>query len=384
MSMPELPEPSSRHPRPELYDPDLPAWTGFYNPDVVLLPADAGPDAVEAVNSFIDTDSAYSGRLAEPVGTVAGSSIVRVDGMDARVLRDSVRISAQGGNRLPDVRLLHRYRRGTAFYLMMDRWGHVYSMETFQLSPEYLPHRPPWVQPLVARRPVIALLDSGVKPHPWLPPSYPPGSPEAPSGFVIEDWQSASLPAPDLSDPYVKVASGHATFIAGLIRLAAPDAQILSMRVMGGNGAVDENNVVEALTTLKRYVVEEHRQVDVVCMAFGRPRSDGDDNQLLDKIKGLLADLSAAGVRLAASAGNDGNTELVYPAAFGHEAGVESVGALDAAGKRAEFSNYGDSVHHWRLGAGVISIVPDDDFAQWSGTSFSVASYAGDAARAAV
>lgn len=375
MSMPELPEPSSRQPESELYDPDLTAWTAYYNPDAVLLAADAGPDAVEAVNYFIDTDSAYSGRLAEPLGQVAGSSIVPVTGTDARVLRDAVRTGVRGGKRLPDVRLVHRFRRGTAFHLMMDRWGHVHSMETFQVAPDDLPAKPPFVEPLVGRRPVIALLDSGVQSHPWLPAS----------GFVTEQWQpEPPIAAADLSNPHVKVAAGHATFIAGLIRLAAPDAQVLSMRVMGGDGAVDETNVVAALTTLKRYVVDEHRPIDVVCMAFGRPRSDSDDNELLDQIKGLLAELSAAGVRVAASAGNDGTDVKMYPAAFGHEAGVESVGALDADGKRAEFSNYGDTVHHWRRGAGVISIVPDDDFAQWSGTSFSVATYAGDAARVAV
>jgi hypothetical protein len=42
----------------------------------------------------------------------------------------------------------------------------------------------------------------------------------------------------------------HGTFLAGLIRLAAPDAQVLSMRVMSDLGQVSETNVVAALTWL--------------------------------------------------------------------------------------------------------------------------------------
>jgi hypothetical protein len=280
--------------------------------------------------------------------------------------------------------MAHRFRRATHFQLQMDRWGHG-TVETFLLAPDESPAQPPWVRPPVARRPVIALLDSGVQPHPWLPPSFPPDSPDRESGFVIESWQpDPPLPDPDLTKPYVRMAAAHATFVAGLIRIAAPDAQILSMRVMGDEGDVDEVNVVQALQTLKRYVIDEQRPIDVVCMAFGRPVGDDDDNDLLDEIKGLLQDLSRAGVRIAASAGNHDSTTENYPAAFGPAAGVDSVGALDGAGLRADFSNYGPWVRHWRLGSGVLSAIPGGGFARWSGTSFAVATYAGDAARVAV
>ncbi len=90
------------------------------------------------------------------------------------------------------------------------------------------------------RPPVIALLDSGVQPHRWLPADGDPP-------FVVDateyGWTAPDLDqpaAPPGLNPYALYGShfGHATFIAGLIRLKAPDAQVLSMRVMNSAGKV--------------------------------------------------------------------------------------------------------------------------------------------------
>jgi thermitase len=62
-----------------------------------------------------------------------------------------------------------------------------------------------------------------------------------------------------------------------------------------------------------------------------------------------------AGVVIVAGAGNDGNTNLFYPAAFDH---VISVGAFDEDHRRATFSNYGDWVDISAPGNVILSTYP--------------------------
>ena len=121
--------------------------------------------------------------------------------------------------------------------------------------------------------PVIALLDSGVAAHNWLP-GADGGSP-----FVIDAGASTAGPArirktsrtgwrydlPDYGSHW-----SHATFIAGLICQAAPSAQILSLRVMDKQGkGRRQSEVVNALTWLADNA--HHVPVDIVLMAFGAP-----------------------------------------------------------------------------------------------------------------
>jgi hypothetical protein len=112
-------------------------------------------------------------------------------------------------------------------------------------------------------------------------------------------------------------------------------------------------------------------------MAFGRRASDDADDHLLAEIETALRTLADAGVALVASAGNDHQSEPVYPAAF------ETVTAVGAGfgGYHATFSNFGDWVGRYRDGVDVLSILPPDRWARWSGTSFAAATFAGDLAR---
>ena len=82
-----------------------------------------------------------------------------------------------------------------------------------------------------------------------------------------------------------------------------------------------------------------------------------------------------------AAAGNDGDDEEWYPAAF-NLGGITpfAIGGLDVEGNRAEFSNYGNWVEYWQLADPVSSkaYVYDKNGAgkwteshfSWSGTSF--------------
>jgi subtilisin family serine protease len=243
--------------------------------------------------------------------------------------------------------------------------------------------------------PVIALLDTGVRPHPWL---HAGGD----RPFVLQagdfGWQS---PVPDDGAAFDAEENyrshwGHATFIAGLIRLTAPGAQVLSMRVMNSEGKVSEDDAASALSWLADNPGLPGR-VEVVLMAFGRPDHPGDHD--LQKLRAPVRRLTDQGVRIVASAGNDGSERPVYPAAFAAEAefsgksrrSVISVGALTTPTERAPYSNSGPWVTEWYRGTNVISIMPlttkssesaparGDGYAWWSGTSFAAAIAAGKA-----
>jgi hypothetical protein len=283
--------------------------------------------------------------------------------------------------------------------------GHGAGSVAWLPAPDYeMPVPKPW-PPGPGRSPVIALLDSGVADHSWLP-----GAGASPS--FVRDAGDNGWPGPDLDDgPSPAGGDGvpdygshliHATFIAGLIRLGAPNAQVLSVRVMDKQGKAKPSDVVKALNWLA-----DHAQdvpVDIVLMAFGRQADPGDKD--LDQLRTAVGRLSR--VPIVASAGNDGSDRTVYPAALAAEHGssVVSVGALAAPTERAPYSNYGPWVREWRKGTNVISISPlttvdldselgtertgpgshtpattGNGYAWWSGTSFSAACYAAELAR---
>jgi subtilisin family serine protease len=261
-------------------------------------------------------------------------------------------------------------------------------------APAYeMPAGPAW-RPSPAP-PVIALLDSGVQPHPWLPSGG-----DRPFLLQAEDfgWQPPvpeDEAAAEVSEDF-RSHWGHATFIAGLVRLAAPSAQVLSMRVMNSEGKVNEDAAASALTWLADNPGLAGN-VGVVLMAFGRPDEPGDRD--LEKLRKPIKRLGDRGVRIVASAGNDGGERPVYPAAFAAEEelsyqsrrSVISVGALATPTERAPYSNSGPWVTEWFRGTNVISIMPlttkdpdagpaqGDGYAWWSGTSFAAAIAAGKA-----
>ena len=271
-------------------------------------------------------------------------------------------------------------------------------------APDYdmLPS-PSW-PPGPGRSPVIALLDSGVEEaHPWLPRPDPPDP-----SFVVQHWPDGEPPLPELGpanhlgQPDLGSHWIHGTFIAGLVHLHAPHAQIVSMRVMNAKGKVKQHDVVSALNWL--HDNQQDCPVDIVLMAFGRPADPGDTD--LGGLRKAMARLGQ--VQFVASAGNDHSDRTVYPAAFAEDEDlhVTSVGAGTRATERAPYSNYGPWVRKWRTGTNIISLAPlttatldeppamgraDDrpytvaktgyGYAWWSGTSFAAALYAAEVAK---
>ncbi|NUT32134.1 MAG: S8/S53 family peptidase [Hamadaea sp.] len=261
------------------------------------------------------------------------------------------------------------------------------------------------------RRPVVAVLDTGVGDHPWF------GDGGRRSWIDARDlgWTPRVVLPPradgDVLDPDgLDSHAGHGTFITGLIRQVAPDADVISLQVMRTDGSLDEDEVLAAL----EWILDRVRTgdaasfVDVVSLSFGYFEQPGDEAHTA-KLGEVLGELGALGVRVVASAGNHKTDAPVYPAAFAGETWLPkpavpliSLGALNPDGAQASYSNFGGWVSHWDIGTSVISTLPrafgstsapagatDFDgrnfgggFARWGGTSFSAASFAGRLARA--
>jgi Subtilase family len=383
-----------------------------YRKDRILVPAsEFQPGAVDRLNNVLE-EAGLGRPLRQPEDSVPGASAsalaaLSVTGADPMAIREVVQAHPQGeGAGLPTVALDIPYSAGTVdsgtffFAAAGKKSGHG-TAAWLPAPADQMPANPPW--PQSTRHQVIALLDSGVQQHNWLPASQPP--------FVVHateyGWPEPELPHPPKSpdQPPLGTHWGHATFLAGLIRMTAPDAQVISMRVMNAAGHVSDDHLIHAL----HWLAENHDTIrtDVALMAFGRHRDEPDDHGL-DRVRHAMAGLTQRGVKIVASAGNDSSAQPVYPAAFAVEpslsASVVSVGALSSPTQWASFSDYGPWVREARKGIGIISVLPEvnasageqqvtddafdpldmevtrDGFAWWSGTSFAAAIYAGQLA----
>jgi subtilisin family serine protease len=176
--------------------------------------------------------------------------------------------------------------------------------------------------------------------------------------------------------------AGHGTFIAGIIRTMAPQAQVRVRADFGHCGAVLESTLALALETVVR-----RNCPDIINLAAG-VRSDLATGPLALQTfyENVLS--KKPGVVVVAAAGNDNSDREFWPAATAWATGV---GALTADGHaKAEFSNYGSWVDVYTLGDKLINAFPTGSYtyteppnqgtvefasgmAQWCGTSFATA-----------
>jgi hypothetical protein len=366
---------------------------------VLIRAAEFRPENIGQLNELLD-----DARLGSPLGAPPEGSpgehatLISVPvhgGVDPYAIEARVRSAQADGQAVPTVLAGTNSTAGTVvpgafFEAAGKKSGHGMGWVPSPLGE--LPDAPPWTES--APHPVVAVLDSGVQPHHWLN--------SAPSFLVhehvLDSWRRPLPPDDPASRPYPPGTHwGHGTFIAGLIRRTAPNARVLSMRVMNSKGIVQDVDAINALNWLAG-----HRVADFVLMAFGRPASS-DDLLIHHDLRDAVKALADQGVTVVASAGNQGSDLPVYPAAFAAELGkkVVSVGAAMSRVYRAPYSNYGPWVTVGWLGTDIVSIHPqtihkagfhqtspsdidnpidpvaEDSCAWWSGTSFAAAIAAG-------
>ena len=249
------------------------------------------------------------------------------------------------------------------------------------------------------RRPVVAVLDTGVRQHPWLgvTANAAGGYTMTPGGFVAIDtriqddiakeskraaaqggrprqviadaWDDPVADTPLIGE--VNDALGHCTFIAGILRQVVPEATVLAVRVMCSDDILYEGDIICALRHLAKRIAladpdDLAAQVDVLSLSFGYFSESGRDQMMNSGLWNAIKVLISLGVIVVAAAGNYASKRRFYPAAFARQpvpAGqvpVISVGALNVNGTKAMFSNDGDWVVSWAPGAHVVSTYPTD------------------------
>jgi subtilisin family serine protease len=176
--------------------------------------------------------------------------------------------------------------------------------------------------------------------------------------------------------------TGHGTFVAGMARAFAPDADVRVTDHFSTSGAELESAMIAKLEQL----VADY-DPDVVNLSAGTYTRRHWTCLGFDVFHTNHPD-----VVLVAAAGNDGTDRPMYPAAYDW---VVSVGALGPDQRhRAWFSNYGPTVDVYALGEGLVNayargeyayteppkrpaVQAFDGLARWDGTSFSAPVVAG-------
>lgn len=158
---------------------------------------------------------------------------------------------------------------------------------------------------------------------------------------------------------------GHGTMVAGLIHLVAPTAKIMPLKAFNADGTAEVSNIVRAIY----YAADNGAKV--INMSFELP-------EISDALLQAVNYATRRGVICVASAGNNSQAALVYPAAYGNVIGV---GSVNQQNKLSSFSNYGpDSVSIAAPGEALITTYPGNHYAAVWGTSFSSALVSGASA----
>jgi subtilisin family serine protease len=228
-----------------------------------------------------------------------------------------------------------------------------------------VPDPPVANDPAVGRGALVAVVDTGFIPalddpaHSWL------------AGVTGEDEPYD----PSNIGPYV----GHGTFVAGVVRSMAPGAEVQVEGLLTQGGAVTESEILRGLTKAMDLMP------DVISMSAGCTTRHNLP-PLAFEVLWERRLRHYKGTVLVVAAGNSATRQPFWPAAY--EWAV-SVGALDRAGDRAWFSNFGSWVDVYALGVDIVNAHPNGTYhyrepprigetseftngmARWSGTSFS-------------
>jgi len=210
---------------------------------------------------------------------------------------------------------------------------------------------------------LVAILDTGIDPqHPMLKDALVPGR-----DFVDGDMDPTDVAdgIDNDGDGLIDEGFGHGTHVAGIVRLVAPGARILPVRVLDSDGRGDILQIAAGV----RWAVDQGAKV--INLSLGSLRSS-------DALQHALEDAENRGVIVISSAGNWGaDTPVEFPAKSSH---VAAIAAVDAASEPAPFSSFGSIIALAAPGVAVRSAFPGGGYRLWSGTSMSAPFVAGTAA----
>jgi len=216
---------------------------------------------------------------------------------------------------------------------------------------------------------VVAIVDTGIALDHWFfDGAIAPGGIDLVDGDLVPNDEGDGID--NNGNGLIDEGVGHGTLIAGLVRMVAPDAKLLPIRVQNSDGGGWSFIIAEGI----------YKAVDGGADVINISLSIPEQSWVLEEAIQYAMD---AGVVVVAAAGNDGVLGDLFPAAS-NSANVVGVAAVDSAGVLATFSNYGlRTVDVAAPGVDLYGPYPGGTgMAYWSGTSFSAGLVSGEIALA--
>lgn len=236
----------------------------------------------------------------------------------------------------------------------------------------------------------VAVIDTGIRPHPDLDGKYVPGYDMISNAFIAVDGDLRDSDPTDPGDadidldcssPFDAYSSWHGTHVAGILAAAsnngegiagvAPNARVQSIRALGRCGGTWED-IADAIRWAAGVPVPNvptnQNPVKVMNLSLG---GAGPCNE---NLQGAIDAAIARGSVVVVSAGNSATLSSLFAPA--NCRGVVAVGASNLLGDLSSYSNFGD---------GVVLSAPGGDFGNLpgvlstlngGGSSASVPSYA--------
>jgi serine protease len=167
--------------------------------------------------------------------------------------------------------------------------------------------------------------------------------------------------------PYPDDRNGHGTFVAGTIAEAtnngrgltglAYGVKIMPVRVLDASGEGDASTIARGV----RFAVDHGAKVINLSLEFSGEVTAADVPELVS----AFSYAHERGVVIVAAAGNEGSTDVPYPA---RDRFAIAVGASTEHGCLADYSNYGSRIDLVAPGGGADANLPEDPDCRPNGT----------------
>ena len=225
---------------------------------------------------------------------------------------------------------------------------------------------------------VIALIDTGVNQnHEELAGRLWTNTDEVPNNGLDDDRNGYTddyigydfmANTADITDQ-----NGHGTGVASIIAANTNNSKgmaginwnskIMVLKALNSGGGGDYDDVARAI----RYAADNGAKI--INMSFGTYFASSD-------LEDAVAYAIARNVTIVSAAGNNNQNQLLSPASY---SSVISVGAVDSAGQRASFSNYGNNLDVVAPGVNILmaNYVGTNAYVYGSGSSFATAHVTG-------
>ncbi|MFW5994232.1 MAG: S8 family peptidase, partial [Halanaerobiaceae bacterium] len=171
--------------------------------------------------------------------------------------------------------------------------------------------------------------------------------------------------------------NSHGTHVAGIISARGDnntgttgvmwESELMAVKVLDDNGSGSEWSLAQGILYAAGLLDNQPRQTaDIINLSLGM----SDSNHIPKTLEKAIERAAAEGVIIIAASGNNGSSEVIYPAAFSD---VIAVGALEEndseAPKVTSYSNYGPEIDVVAPGSLIYSTFADNKYGYMSGTS---------------